>query len=141
VISGIRTIRKEKSIPFREAVTLHAVDEENVDRKWDVLIRKLANTSEIAYTGDAPEGALSFRVKSNEYYIPLEGAVDLEEEIRKIREELDYTRGFLKSVQKKLSNPRFVDNAPQKVVDLERKKAADAESKIETLEKSLANLQ
>jgi valyl-tRNA synthetase len=140
VISGIRTIRKEKGIPFREAVALHAVGEEKVDRKWDVLIRKLANTGEITYTGEAPEGALSFRVKSNEYYIPLEGAVDLEAEIRKIQEELDYTRGFLTSVQKKLSNQRFVDNAPQKVVDLERKKAADAEAKIETLEKSLANL-
>ncbi|MDX1333637.1 MAG: valine--tRNA ligase, partial [Robiginitalea sp.] len=140
VISGIRTIRKEKSIPFREAVDLYAVDEEKVDQKWDVLIRKLANTEEITYTGDAPEGALSFRVKSNEYYIPLEGAVDLEAEIQKIQEELDYTRGFLTSVQKKLSNQRFVDNAPQKVVDLERKKAADAEAKIETLEKSLANL-
>ena len=140
VISGIRTIRKEKSIPFREAVDLYAVDEEKLDRKWDVLIRKLANTGEITYTGGAPEGALSFRVKSNEYYIPLEGAVDLEAEIRKIQEELDYTRGFLTSVQKKLSNQRFVANAPQKVVDLERKKAADAEAKIETLEKSLANL-
>jgi len=140
VISGIRTIRKEKSIPFREVVELYAVDEEKLDRKWDVLIRKLANTGEITYTGEAPEGALSFRVKSNEYYIPLEGAVDLEAEIQKIQEELDYTRGFLTSVQKKLSNQRFVANAPQKVVDLERKKAADAEAKIETLEKSLANL-
>ena len=141
VISGIRTIRKEKGIPFREAVALYTVGEEKVDRKWDVLIRKLANTGEITYAGEAPEGALSFRVKSNEYYIPLEGAVDLEAEIRKIQEELDYTRGFLASVQRKLSNQRFVDNAPQKVVDLERKKAADAEAKIETLQKSLANLQ
>ncbi|MEJ2584945.1 MAG: valine--tRNA ligase [Robiginitalea sp.] len=140
VISAIRTIRKEKSIPFREAVALYAIDEEKVDRKWDVLIRKLANTGEITYAEQAPEGALSFRVKSNEYFIPLAGAVDLEAEIQKIQEELDYTRGFLASVQKKLSNQRFVDNAPERVVELERKKAADAESKIETLEKSLANL-
>ncbi len=140
VISGIRTIRKEKSIPFKEALELLVVDEEGVDRKWDVLIRKLANTGEVAYTEAAPEGALSFRVKSNEYYIPLAGAVDLQAEIQKIEEELDYTQGFLASVQKKLGNQRFVENAPQKVVDLERKKAADAESKIETLKKSLANL-
>jgi valyl-tRNA synthetase len=140
VISGIRTIRKEKSIPFREAVALYVIDEEGVDRNWDVLIRKLANTSEITYCGEAPEGALSFRVKSNEYYVPLAGSVDLEAEIQKIEEELNYTRGFLVSVQKKLSNQRFVDNAPEQVVDMERKKAADAEAKIETLEKSLANL-
>ena len=140
VISGIRTIRKEKGIPFREAVSLYVIDEEGVDRNWDVLIRKLTNTSEITYSSEAPEGALSFRVKSNEYYIPLAGAVDLEAEILKIEEELNYTRGFLASVQKKLSNQRFVENAPQQVVEMERKKAADAESKIETLEKSLANL-
>jgi valyl-tRNA synthetase len=139
VISGIRTIRKEKSIPFREVLALHVIDEEGVDRNWDVLIRKLANTSGITYSSESPEGALSFRVKSNEYFVPLAGAVDLEAEIRKIEEELDYTRGFLASVQKKLSNQRFVENAPQQVVDMERKKAADAESKIETLEKSLAN--
>jgi valyl-tRNA synthetase len=139
VISGIRTIRKEKSIPFREAVALYVLDEEGVDRNWDVLVRKLANTSGITYSSEPPEGALSFRVKSNEYFVPLSGAVDMEAEIRKIEEELDYTRGFLASVQKKLSNQRFVENAPQQVVDMERKKAADAESKIETLEKSLAN--
>ena len=140
VISGIRTIRKEKNIPFRDPVNLHVIDEEEMDPKWNVFIRKLTNAAEIHYTDKAPAGALSFRVRSNEYFIPLEGAVDLEAEISKIKEELAYTRGFLHSVQKKLSNERFVQNAPEKVVAMERKKAADAESKIETLEKSLANL-
>lgn len=140
VISGVRTIRKEKQIPFREAVTLHVLNEENMDSRWDVLIRKLTNTAEIHYTDQAPEGALSFRVKSNEYYLPLKGVVDLESEIDKIEEELRYTRGFLTSVQKKLSNKRFVDNAPENVVALEQKKASDAKARIETLEKSLANL-
>ncbi|EAR14234.1 MULTISPECIES: valine--tRNA ligase [Robiginitalea] len=141
VISGVRTIRKDKNIPFKEALQLHVLDEENQPRKWDVLIRKLANVEEPVYCEQPPEGALSFRVRSNEYFIPLEGAVDVGEEIRKIREELEYTRGFLASVRKKLSNDRFVGNAPEKVVALERKKASDAEAKIETLEKSLANLQ
>lgn len=140
VISAIRNIRKEKNIPFKDALDLEVLDEEGVQRSWDVLIRKLANIGEVTYAEAAPEGALSFRVRSNEYFIPVAGAIDLEEEIRKIREELEYTRGFLASVQKKLSNERFVSNAPEKVVALERKKAVDAEAKIDTLEKSLAKL-
>ena len=79
--------------------------------------------------------------KSNEYFIPIGGAIDVEAEIKKITEELNYTKGFLQSVQKKLSNERFVNNAPEKVVAIERKKAADAEAKIDTLEKSLASLE
>lgn len=140
VISAVRTIRKEKQIPFRDAVNLFVLNEEGTDAKWDVLIQKLTNTSEIRDTDQAPEGALSFRVKSNEYYLPLTGVVDVAGEIEKIEEELSYTRGFLTSVQKKLSNRRFVDNAPEKVVALEQKKASDAQARIETLEKSLANL-
>jgi valyl-tRNA synthetase len=89
---------------------------------------------------NAPSGALSFRVKSNEYFVPLTGTIDVEAEIAKIEAELNYTRGFLASVQKKLANERFVAGAPEQVVALERKKAADAEATIETLEKSLANL-
>ncbi|MEN8788973.1 MAG: valine--tRNA ligase, partial [Flavobacteriaceae bacterium] len=89
----------------------------------------------------AVEGAVTFRVRSNEYFIPLEGKLDTEVEIKKIKEELQYTRGFLASVEKKLSNERFVNNAPEKVVAMEQKKASDALAKIETLEKSLANLE
>ncbi|MGB5189229.1 valine--tRNA ligase [Robiginitalea sp.] len=140
VISAVRTIRKEKQIPFRDAVSLLVLNEEGSDPKWDVLIQKLTNTTEIRDTDEAPQGALSFRVKSNEYYLPLTGVVDVASEMEKIQEELEYTRGFLTSVQKKLSNRRFVDNAPEKVVALEQKKASDAEARIETLEKSLANL-
>ena len=86
------------------------------------------------------DAALGFRVRSNEYFVPISGTIDIAAEIQKINEELDYTRGFLKSVQKKLSNERFVNNAPPQVVELERKKASDAEAKIATLEKSLASL-
>ncbi|MDX1315512.1 MAG: hypothetical protein R3356_08425, partial [Eudoraea sp.] len=74
------------------------------------------------------------------YYIPVTGHVDISEELNKLQEELNYTKGFLASVEKKLSNERFVNNAPEKVVALEKKKAADAMAKIQTLEKSLAGL-
>lgn len=140
VISGIRTIRKDKNIPFKEALELAFMDEEKVDRRWDVCIAKLANVSDIEVVASPPSGALSFRVKSNEYFVPLTGTVDVAAEILKLEEELKYTRGFLTSVQKKLANERFVNSAPEQVVALERKKAADAEATIETLEKSLANL-
>lgn len=140
VIAGVRTIRKEKNIPMKEALELSLLNEEKIDAKWDVVIAKLTNVSAIAYL-DAPlEGALTFRVKSNEYFVPISGAIDVASEILKITEELSYTKGFLQSVQKKLSNERFVNNAPGQVVDIEKKKAADAEAKIETLEKSLASL-
>ena len=106
----------------------------------DAVIKKLGNISEIETAEANVEGALSFRVKSNEYFVPMEGAIDVEAEKEKIQQELVYTKGFLNSVQEKLSNERFVNNAPPQVVELERKKAADAESKIQTLEKSLASL-
>ena len=80
---------------------------------------------------------MSFRVKANEYFIPMEGSVNVEEELKKLQEELTYTQGFLTSVRKKLSNEKFVNSAPTQVVDNERKKEADALAKIETLEKAI----
>lgn len=140
VIAGIRTIRKERNIPMKEALELSLLNEEGIAKDWDVIIAKLTNVSQISYVDKTVDGALSFRVKSNEYFIPITGAVDVEAEIQKINEELVYIRGFLTSVQKKLSNERFVKNAPEQVIAMERKKQADAEAKIETLEKSLASL-
>lgn len=140
VISGIRTIRKEKNIPQKEALTVSVLNNERWGTDMDSIITKLGNISSLQIVDSGLDGALSFRVKSNEYFIPMDGAIDIEAEIRKIHEELDYTKGFLQSVQKKLSNERFVNNAPEKVVAMERKKAADAEAKIETLEKSLTSL-
>jgi len=140
VIAGIRTIRKEKNIPNKEALQLMELTTSDTSARLDAIIKKLGNIDEIETVQTAVEGALSFRVKSNEYFIPIAGAIDVEVELQKINEELRNTRGFLQSVQKKLSNERFVSNAPAQVVELERKKAADAEAKIETLEKSLASL-
>ena len=140
VISGIRTIRKQKNIAFKDAIECHVLNNENVASTFDVVIEKLGNISNLSYTNEPIDGALTFRVKSNEYFVPMQGSIDVEAEIEKLTEELNYTEGFLKSVQKKLSNERFVAGAPEQVVASERKKEADALAKIETLKASLASL-
>ncbi|WP_431163411.1 valine--tRNA ligase [Flagellimonas beolgyonensis] len=140
VISGVRTIRKEKNIPQKDELELFMLNAEGVNDQMDAIIQKLTNLSKFETVDSGLDGALSFRVKSNEYFIPMGDAIDVEAEIKKIEEELNYTKGFLNSVQKKLSNERFVNNAPEQVVAMERKKVADAEAKIETLQKSLASL-
>ena len=140
VISGVRKIRKDKNISFKDAIELSVLDNEIASSTFDSLIEKLGNTSKIEKVEAAVGGALSFRIKSNEYFIPIAGSINVEEEISKINEELKYTEGFLKSVQKKLSNERFVSNAPEKVITMERNKEADALAKIETLNASLAAL-
>ncbi len=140
VISGIRAIRKEKNIAFKDAIDFSIINNENMNTSFDTVITKLGNLNGIDYVNEAVDGALTFRVKSNEYFIPVAGAIDVEEELKKLTEELNYTEGFLKSVQKKLSNERFVQNAPEQVIASERKKEADALAKIETLKTSLASL-
>jgi valyl-tRNA synthetase len=140
VISGIRTIRKQKNIAFKDAIELHVLNNDNASTTFDVVIAKLGHISTLNYTNEPVEGALTFRVKSNEYFVPMQGSIDVEAEIEKLNEELNYTEGFLKSVQKKLSNERFVAGAPEQVVASEKKKEADALAKIETLKASLASL-
>lgn len=141
VISGVRTIRKENNIPLKEKLELYFIDAEQAGEAWDPVISKLTNIPEIRKIDKKVDGAISFRVKSNEYFIPITGHVDVTAEMNKIQEELNYTKGFLASVEKKLANDRFVNNAPEQVVALEKKKAADAKAKIQTLEKSLASLE
>ncbi|MCA0151776.1 valine--tRNA ligase [Winogradskyella vincentii] len=140
VISGIRNIRKQKNIAFKETIDCLLINNENGNSTFDEVIIKLGNLSSFKHVTDAVEGALTFRVKSNEYFIPMAGSIDVEAEVKKLTEELNYTEGFLKSVQKKLSNERFVNNAPEQVVASERKKEADAKAKIETIKASLASL-
>jgi len=141
VVSGIRTIRKEKNISFKDSIELFVINNENQSKDLDELIKKLGNISQLDYTQASVEGALSYRVGANEYFIPLKGAINIEEEIEKINEEINYLKGFLNSVEKKLGNERFVNNAPEKVVALEKKKKSDALAKLETLESSLKSLQ
>ena len=140
VISGIRTIRKEKNIPFKEEISLSVIDNEHLATKWNSIIEKLGNVSAISYVEKAIEGAISFRVKANEYFIPILDKINIEEEIKKLETELHYAEGFLKSVRAKLSNEKFVNSAPAQVVENERKKEADTLAKIETLTQSLNKL-
>lgn len=140
VISGIRTIRKEKNISFKEEISLSVIDNEHLATKWNSIIEKLGNVSAISYVEKAIEGAISFRVKANEYFIPILDKINIEEEIKKLETELHYAEGFLKSVRAKLSNEKFVNSAPAQVVENERKKEADTLAKIETLTQSLNKL-
>ena len=140
VISGIRTIRKDKNIPFRDVIELRIVNNEHASTYFDSVVLKLGNIVDLVYVAEKVDGALSYRVKSNEYFIPITGNIDVEAEIAKLMEELNYTKGFLRSVQGKLSNEKFVAGAPEQVIANERKKEADALAKIATIEQSLAGL-
>lgn len=141
VISGIRTIRKDKNIAFKEAIALKVVNHENASTVLDSVIAKLGNISAIEYVSEKVSGALSYRVKSNEYFIPIAGNIDVAAEVAKLTEELNYIQGFLKSVQVKLSNEKFVANAKPEIIENERKKEADALAKIATIQESLDGLQ
>jgi len=141
VIAGIRTIRKDKNIPFKDSIDLKVLNNEGLSTEFDSIIMKLGNIASLDYTAEKINGALTFRAGSNEYFFPVTGAVNVEEEIAKLTEELNYNKGFLKSVQAKLSNEKFVGSAPEKVVAMERQKEADALAKIATIEQSLASLQ
>jgi len=140
VVSGVRTIRKEKNIAFKNPIDLLVLNNESQIKDFDSVISKLGNITSLTYTATSVDNALSFRVKSNEYFIPANDAIDIEAEILKLEDELKYTEGFLKSVQKKLLNERFVSGAPEQVVASEKKKESDAVAKIETLKASLTNL-
>ena len=140
VISGIRTIRKDKNIAFKDAIELFAIDVEKNTKVFDAVIQKLTNTSTITNVSEKVEGA-SFRVKSNEYFVPISTEnIDIAAEIEKLNAELKRAEGFLFGISKKLSNERFVANAPEQVITLERKKESDTLAKIETIKSSLNSL-
>ncbi len=120
---------------------MFVIDNDKNSKAFDAVIQKLTNTSVINYVSEKVEGA-SFRVKSNEYFVPISiEDIDVEAEIIKLNAELKRAEGFLFGITKKLSNERFVNNAPEKVLELERKKEADTLAKIETIKSSLASLQ
>ena len=141
VISSIRTIRKEKSISFKNSIELHVLNNENMNTNLDSLIIKLCNISKLVYTKNEVENSISFRVKSNNYYVPVNNNINVDEEIIKLKTELSYTEGFLNSVRKKLSNTRFVENAPEKVIQIEKDKEQDALSKIKAIKDSLRSFE
>jgi len=138
-VIAVRKIRKEKQIPFKELLELKLIKKDN-EADFDPLVIKLGNLSKIERVEEKVENSLSFMVGDREFFIPANEAIDVDAEKERILTEINYQEGFLKSVQKKLSNKAFVDNAPEKVVSMEKKKQADAENKIEILKKQLSSL-
>lgn len=138
IISGVRNVRNENNIAQKENLILLAKGE--YDREYNACITKMANLTTINETDQKIDGAVSFMVKSAEFYIELGDLVDVEEELKKLNEELKYHKGFLNSVVKKLSNERFVNNAPEQVVNIEKQKKDDAEAKIKVLEERIASI-
>ncbi|MGM0550342.1 MAG: valine--tRNA ligase [Bacteroidota bacterium] len=137
-VSAVRNVRSDKNIANKEALRLMVKG--NFDKKYLPVLEKMANLSSVEMVNEKQEGAASFIIKSTEFFIPLGDLVDVDEEIAKMQEELKYTEGFLKGVAKKLSNERFVNNAPEQVVAKEKQKQADAEAKIKVLQERLASL-
>ena len=139
IVAGVRTVRNQKNIAPKEALTLEVVGG-NPEADFEGVIKKMANLTAINTVTQKGEGTASFMVGTTEYAVPLGNLIDVEAEIAKQEAELKHLEGFLTGVLKKLSNERFVANAPAAVVDMERKKQADAESKIAALKESLAKL-
>ena len=140
IISAVRNLRKQKNISFKEKLDLSILKKETIETGFYALIRKMCNISEVSEIDEKIENALTFRVGPNEFFIPYTEEIDVEEEKSKLEQELAYHKGFLASVQKKLANERFVNNAPEKVIEMEKKKEADALAKINMVEQSLASL-
>jgi valyl-tRNA synthetase len=140
-ISAVRTVRKSKDIPNKETLNLLVrSDKDGFDSEFLPVICKQCNLSEVLFIEEKQEGAASFMVGTTEYFIPMGGELDIEGELTKIQEDLDYNKGFLINVMKKLENERFVQNAPANVLALERKKKSDAESKIKSLKERMKEL-
>ena len=140
VVSQIRNLRASKGMSPKEALDLTIrTQNPGLYSRFESVLIKLANLSSLKF-GDKVEQAMSFVVKADECFIPMGDSIDVEAEKAAIQKELDYTKGFLAGVEKKLSNERFVAGAPAQVLEMERKKQADAEAKIKALEASLAQL-
>ncbi len=138
VVSGIRKIRTEKNIPIKNPLNLKVQKgDKGYEESFNSVVSKLANLSLLEMISEEIQGAASFRVKSTNYYVPLDKFIDVEEELQKLEQELNYTKGFLNSVMKKLGNERFVNSAPEEVVNKEKAKQADAEAKIKVLEERI----
>ena len=138
IVAGVRTIRLQKGIANKEPLTLQIIGAH--DHANDCILTKMTNLEAIEAIDEKDPAAASFRVHATEYAIPLGNNIDVEAELKKLEGELQHAQGFLKTVMGKLNNERFVQNAPEAVVALERKKKADAEEKIKSLEESIAAL-
>jgi len=140
-ISGLRTIRTKNNIPQKDQLELAImVGDKGFAPEFNSVLIKMGNLSVLNLVTEEMKASASFLVKSTTFFVPMGGTIDVEEELKKLQAELDYTKGFLNSVVKKLSNERFVSSAPETVVAVERAKQADAEAKIKVLEEQIAGL-
>ena len=140
VITAVRNIRKQKNIAQKEALALNYIADENFPAEYASVIAKMGNIKAIAATEEKDATAAAFIVKTTQYFVPMEGNIDKEAELKKLSDDLAYYEGFLQSVMKKLSNERFVSSAPEKVVANERAKQADAEAKIAAIKAQMEAL-
>ena len=138
IVSGVRTVRLQKNIPNKETLTLEVLGIH--DHAFNAVISKMCNLSAINEVKENVSGAMTFMVQTTEYFVPMGDLLDVEEELKKLETELKYQQGFLKSVTRKLANENFVKKAPAQVIEMERKKQADAESKIKSIEENMASL-
>jgi valyl-tRNA synthetase len=137
IVATIRNIRAQKQLSPKEKLDL--IERSDAQHSYfDQLVMKLANLNSLSYKKEKIEGAFSFMVKATEFFVPLSQNINVEEERSRLAKELDYNKGFLMSVQKKLANEKFVANAKPELIELERKKQADAEAKIKALEEQLS---
>ena len=140
VVTNVRNVRAQKNISPKQQLGLLVMGEDNLVDQFKAALIKLGNLTGISVPNEKPDNAASFLVGTTEYFIPLLGMIDVEEELKKLEADLTYQEGFLQSVLKKLGNEKFVNNAPAKVIEMERKKQADAESKIAALKESIEKL-
>ena len=138
LITSIRSLRTSKNLSPREALTLEA--SESYPSELDEVLIKMAGLSEIDRSGKRSEGAVSFVIGTDEFAVPMAAYINVEEELAKLRADLEYQQKFLAGVEKKLSNESFVSKAPEAVIALEQKKKADAESRIASIEQSIRQL-
>ena len=141
IVSAIRNFKIEKQIPNKEKILLLCKENKKLKNNLDAVICKLCNIEKIEYVKEKVNGTFNFIIYSNEYFIPLNKGINLDEEIQKLKKELEYSTGFLKSVKGKLNNKNFVDNAPEKVVENEKNKLRDTKEKITILEDKIKSLE
>ena len=140
IITAIRNVRREKNIAQKEALALNYIADENYPEEYEAVIAKMCNLKAINKVEEKDATAAGFIVKTTQYFVPMEGKIDREAELKRLTADLEYYEGFLASVMKKLSNERFVSSAPEKVVANERAKQSDAEAKIAALKEQIAAL-
>ena len=140
LVTQVRNVRNAKGMSPKESLPLSARSGSNEISSFIPVIKKLSNLVSFNFVDEKISNATSFMVGTQEFYIPLEGKVDAAKEREEIKKEIEYNEGFLNSVMKKLSNEKFVSGAPPQVIELERKKKADAEMKIKSLQERLESL-